>query len=220
MTMLGLDLFCGAGGITKGWQRAGFKMLGVDIDPQPNYPGDWFVQADVLSLSPEFLRRFDVICATPPCQLFVQGLKNFPNPPNEILNLIPATRALLTKAGVPWVMENIPGAPLRPDVRLGGWMFPELKVIRERWFECSFPIDTPAYRKPRGLLAKGFLSIAGNGTQKYCVDRGYRRATIANCSDAMGIDWMTRAEISQAIPPAYAEFIARAFLAKRARAAA
>lgn len=208
-----LDLFCGAGGATKGLQRAGFHVTGVDIKPQKNYCGDWFVQADATD-PPLELGSFDFIWASPPCQAFVQGLNNFDNDPVERVNLIPQTRAMLERSGVPYAIENVPRAPLRPDLKLNGWMFPDLKVIRERWFECSFPVLQPFGGRPRDLLARGYLSVAGGGTQKYCTDRGYPRATVDNVSAAMGIDWMTRLEMSQAIPPAYSEFIARAFLAQ------
>lgn len=208
-----LDLFCGAGGATKGLQRAGFHVTGVDIKPQKNYCGDWFVQADATD-PPLELGAFDFIWASPPCQAFVQGLNNFDNDPVERVNLIPQTRAMLERSGVPYAIENVPRAPVRPDLKLNGWMFPDLKVIRERWFECSFPVLQPFGGRPRDLLARGYLSVAGGGTQKYCTDRGYPRATVDNVSAAMGIDWMTRLELSQAIPPAYSEFIARAFLAQ------
>lgn len=209
-----LDLFCGAGGATRGLQRAGFHVTGVDIKPQKNYCGDRFFQADALE-PPVDLREFDFIWASPPCQAFVQGLNNYDNEPVERFNLIPQTRAMLQASGVPHVIENVPRAPIRPDLKLSGWMFPGLKVIRERWFECSFPVLEPCRTRPKGLLAQGFISVAGTGTQKWCVDRGYERATIGNCRRAMGIDWMSRKEISQAIPPAYSEFIARAFLAQQ-----
>lgn len=211
--MRAVDLFCGAGGATKGLQRAGFKVLGVDINPQPRYCGDWFVQADALSITPEFLNRFDFVWASPPCQAFVQGLNNYANKAAERFNLIPPARATLIASGRPWVIENVPRAPIRPDLKLNGWMFPGCRVIRERWFECSFPVLQPFGGRPKGLLARGFLSIAGRGTQKWCTDRGYERATVANCAKATGIDWMTREEISQAIPPSYSEYIASRFIA-------
>lgn len=212
-TLRALDLFCGAGGAGMGLHRAGFEVYGVDIAPQPRYPFT-FVQGD--ALRPPFdLSSFDFIWASPPCQAFVQGLNNFDNDPVERVNLIPQTRAMLERAGIPYAIENVPRAPLRPDLKLNGWMFPDLKVIRERWFECSFPVLQPFGGRPRDLLARGYLSVAGNGTQKYCTDRGYPRATVDNVKAAMGIDWMTRLELSQAIPPAYSEFIARSFFAQQ-----
>lgn len=107
------------------------------------------------------------------------------------------------------VIENVPGAPIRPDLKLNGWMFPELRVIRERWFELSFWCMAPSNDRPSGLLHQGYLSVAGTGIQQWMCDRGYR----FNADDAraaMDTPWMTRKELSQAIPPAYGEFIGRA----------
>lgn len=98
------------------------------------------------------------------------------------------------------------------DLKLDGWMFPELRVIRERWFELNLFVLAPPISRPAGLLTKGYLSVIGSGTPPYMVARGIRQ-TVADCRRAMCIDWMSRAELSQAIPPAYAEFIGRAALA-------
>ena len=206
-----LDLFCGAGGATKGLQRAGFHVTGVDIKAQPRYVGDKFLKGDALSLWP--LHSFRFIWASPPCQAHVRGLKNSPgyDRANHV-DLIDRTRDFLKRSRVPYVIENVPGAPIRPDIILDGTMFPELRVIRERWFETSWgELQLGRSSPPRGLLEKGYLSIAGTGIQKWCVDRGLR-FTAQQARDAMGIDWMTRKELSQAIPPAYSEFIGRAAL--------
>lgn len=203
-----LDLFCCAGGASMGLHRAGFDVTGIDRRPQPRYPFR-FIQADALH-PPVDLSSFDFIWASPPCQAHVRGLKNSPGYGDHV-DLIPQTRAMLIDSGVAYCIENVPGAPLNVSIKLGGWMFPELRVIRERWFELSFLCLQPSDPKPAGLLHKGYLSIAGTGVQKWCLDRGYT----FNADDArraMGIDWMSRAELSQAIPPAYAEFIGRAAL--------
>lgn len=220
MKLRALDLFCGAGGATKGLQRAGFHVTGVDIKPQPRYCGDIFIQTDALN-PPVDMCGFDFAWASPPCQRHVRGLRNSPNYSREShVDLIPQTRALLKASGVLFVIENVPGAPIRPDYRLNGTMFPPLRVIRERWFETSWRAFPVGGNPPRGMLAKGFLSIAGTGIQKWCLDRGMR-FNVADARAAMGIDWMTRKELSQAIPPAYSEFIGRAAIAQiqQARAA-
>lgn len=207
-----LDLFCCAGGASMGLARAGFDMTGVDIRPQPRYPFR-FVQADALGPLPFALSDFDFIWASPPCQRHVRGLRNSPGyDRDDHLDLIPQTRRLLKASGVPFVIENVPGAPIRADFKLHGHMFPGLRVIRERWFETSWAGFALTPSCPQGLLDQGYLSIAGTGVQKWCLDRG-QRFGVADARAAMGIDWMTRAELSQAIPPAYGEFIGRAALA-------
>jgi DNA (cytosine-5)-methyltransferase 1 len=140
-----------------GFARAGFEVVGVDIAPQPNYPFE-FWQADAL----EFLRDpghpgiwwddlYDAIHASPPCQAFTKAQKlRWRSHPD----LIAPTRRLLEATGLPYVIENVPGAPL---------------------------IDP--------VVLVGNFSDVGAGR------------------NAMGIDWMTRDELSEAIPPAYTELI-------------
>lgn len=199
MTLRALDLFCCAGGASMGLHNAGFEVVGVDIRPQPSYPF-MFVQAD--ALRPPFdLRDFDLVWASPPCQAHsktraIHG--------NEYEDLIPATRALLADHPMT-VMENVVGAPLEHAFTLCGTMF-GLRVIRHRLFEASFPVLVPPCGRHgptnshRGYSTGAeFVTVAGNN---------YRRIEGAA---AMGINWMkSRAELSQAIPPAYGEFIGRA----------
>jgi len=197
-----LDLFCGAGGSARGLQLAGFHVTGVDIKPQPRYCGDAFVQGD--ALNPPFgLSRFDFIWASPPCQAHsktraIAG-KLYPN-------LIPQTRDLLT--GHPFtVIENVPGAPLRKSFHLCGTMF-GLKVLRHRHFETSFLVLAPNCGRHGGTNSHRGYST---GAEFVCVaGNNYRRVEGAA---AMGIDWMrTRDELSEAVPPAYSEYIGKAAL--------
>lgn len=206
---IALDLFCSAGGMAMGLHRAGFDVIGVDIRPQPRYPFV-FVQAD--ALRPPFdVSRFDFIHASPPCQAYslARNMKSTKPAPD----LVADTRDLLESSGRPYCIENVPRAPLRRDrcIVLDGWMFPELRVIRERWFEVNFFALAPQVTRPRGLLTKGYLSIIGSGTPPYMKARGVRQL-VDDCRRAMGIQWMTRKELSQAIPPAYGEFVGRAAL--------
>lgn len=197
-----LDLFCCAGGASMGLSRAGFDVTGVDIKPQPRYPFT-FHQADAMTFP---LDGFDFIWASPPCQKFCalrtrEDLSGYPD-------LIEPIRARLLANGVPFIIENVPGAPIRHDLTLCGGMF-GLRSYRHRHFESSFPITQPEHHKHtmrvnrrgenrRVHWAKGgFLTITGDvGT--YCGP------------EAMGIDWMNGTEMSEAIPPAYAELIGRA----------
>lgn len=208
--MKALDLFCGAGGVSVGLQRAGFEVTGVDIRPQPHYRGGTFVQGDAMEYP---LEGFDFIWASPPCQRY-SSLARL-NPDKEYPDLIPACRARLEGAGTFYTIENVEGAPLRAPILLCGSMFPELKALkRHRLFEANFfmlspvcnhsvwswglPVSKSALR--RGRKRSRVVGVYG-GTQNNQPD-SVRKA-------AMGIDWMNRHELTQAIPPAYAEWIGR-----------
>jgi DNA (cytosine-5)-methyltransferase 1 len=203
-----LDLFCGAGGCAKGYQQAGFYVVGVDINPQPRYAGDEFYQADALEFVAQRGREFDVIHASPPCQAFSLATCYHGNQ-EEHADLITPTREMLDATGRPYVVENVPGAPVRRDLLLCGEMF-GLQLHRHRLFETgewlAFSLQHPRHR----------LRSAAHNCH---VAEGHTRlvaghfADLASASQAMGIDWMTRAELSQAIPPAYTEFIGRQLLA-------
>ncbi len=202
-----LDLFCGAGGAAMGYHRAGFDVVGVDINPQPHYPFE-FVQGDALQVA-EFLPqmaakdarwRFDAIHASPPCQAYSWSARRWDV---ERADLVPATRANVVAAGIPYVIENVPGAPLLEPAILCGRMF-GLALIRHRLFESSellWPL--PGHPRHVGLIGKGeAVTVAGHGGDNIKGNGGRRQKW-----EAMGIDWMTDVELNQAIPPAYTEWI-------------
>lgn len=197
-----LDLFCGAGGAAMGYYRAGFEVVGVDINPQPNYPFT-FMQANALDV--DEWSEFDAIHASPPCQSFTAYRRRGDGVGEGYLNLIPETRALLSETGLPYVIENVPGAPLEGPIQLCGSTF-GLDVRRHRLFESNWPlVGAPcnhAWQTPR-------FPPATNRVNKRCtVEVGaYRCAKLSPA--AMGVDWMTNDEISEAIPPAYTEYIGR-----------
>ena len=143
-----LDLFCGAGGVARGLMQAGFHVTGVDIEGQPNYCGDIFVQADALDyLATADLSRFDLIWTSPPCQKFT-SMRHAPGTKIH-LDLVAPTRELLQRSGKPWVIENVVGAPLVKPTRLCGSMFglraPDgAGLQRHRLFETSFPLAAPS----------------------------------------------------------------------------
>lgn len=201
-----LDLFCCAGGASMGYHRAGFDVVGVDIEPRPNYPFE-FVQADALEYLAEHGREFDAIHASPPCQAS-SALTKGTNKGLEYLNLIPATREALTAYNVPTVIENVQGSDLRRDVTLCGEMF-GLGVLRHRYFELDgWAVIQPAHLAHRGrtqgwrhgeYFDGPYLAVYGNGGGK---------GTVTEWQEAMGIDWTdVRKEIAEAIPPAYTEFL-------------
>lgn len=210
-----LDLFCGAGGATRGLQLAGFRVTGVDLKDQPRYCGDRFVRMDALSLGVVKLLGFDLIWASPPCQAHT-GLKVLHNAKRH-LDLIPQTRRLLRAAGVPYVIENVVGAPLDNPVMLCGTMFGlraqnGAELRRHRLFETSFPVLAPVCSHGHG----GVIGIYGGHYRDRRRKAGLVREApdfaAADARAAMGIDWMSGAELSQAIPPSYSEFIARQWL--------
>ena len=205
-----LDLFCGAGGAGMGLHKAGFDVVGVDIEPQRRYPFE-FVQAD--ALRPPFdLREYDFIWASPPCQAYSVASRGHRAAGKVYPDLIEPTRALLKSSGIHYAIENVVGAPLENAVQLCGTMF-GLKVFRHRLFELSFFMMSPQCSHAGKRIGTEYFSVAGgsgrwsnwNGAQ-YGISKG----TIAQWRAAMGIDWMIRREITQAIPPAYSEFIGRA----------
>ncbi len=204
-----LDLFCGAGGAAKGYADAGFEVVGVDIAPQPNYPYR-FIEDDAMrfmyeltSTGPGALSPYDAIHASPPCQAYSLVTPD----PSMHPDLIAPVRHLLEQAGLPYVIENVPLAPLRDPVRLCGSSF-GLDVMRHRKFETNFPIMVPPCAHG-GRPAKFDVYEHGQWYKSPWVKvygSGGGKAT-EHWADAMGIDWMTPAELTEAIPPAYTEHI-------------
>lgn len=198
-----LDLFCCQGGCTAGYQRACFKVRGVDKDDQPRYVGEEFVQSDALAYLDRIIKsgeidQFSAIHASPPCQPFA---KTKPLNRKDHPDLIEPTRDLLKLSGLPYVIENVPGAPLINPVRLSGQLF-GLMVDRERWFECSFDVPFVLLPSPRKAVKMGRRVSEGDVIQVV----GHF-SNVIYAQKAMGIDWMTGAGLAQAIPPAYAEYI-------------
>jgi len=200
-----LDLFCGAGGAAMGYHRAGFEVVGVDCRPQPRYPFP-FVRGD--ALRPPFdLRDFAVIHASPPCQAYTRAgkLREAQGGAPRCGDLLGPTRRLLEASGVPWVIENVEGAPLSgcPALVCGSAL--SLGVRRHRLFECSRLLFGTTCRHRRQGRPVGVYHRLGDD-----IPSGGRTAhTLEEAKDAMGIDWMTWEEIKEAVPPAYTEWIGR-----------
>jgi len=205
-----LDLFCKAGGASVGYHRAGFEVVGVDIKKQKRYPFE-FIQADALEVMQDldFLRSFDVLVGSPPCQThsITQHLRNAQGKSTDKIDLIPETRAAFIESGLPYVIENVPGAPLKDALILCGSSF-GLKVRRHRLFESTIPLTgLPCDHKGQGRPVGIYGSMRDN------IPQGGRTAhSIEEARDAMGIDWMLWGDLVEAIPPAYTEHIGRQLL--------
>jgi DNA (cytosine-5)-methyltransferase 1 len=226
-----LDLFCGAGGSAVGYDRAGFDVVGVDVKPQPNYPFR-FIQDDAIgfvfqlqedrSLAYE-IGRIDAIHASPPCQayssLVTMATEQRSNRDHTHPDLVDVTRDLLRATGLPYVIENVPGAPLIDPVMICGSAVglpvvatPEgpRQVRRHRLFETNWPLLVP----PCNHLHPALGTYGNGGRWKRTGRRGGYQGSAEECREGMGIDWTTRAEVAQAVPPAYTEHIGRQLLAR------
>ena len=205
-----LDLYCKAGGASKGYQLAGFEVVGVDIKKQKRYPFE-FIQADCLELMKDmdFLRSFDVIAASPPCQThsITQHLRNAQGRSTDKVDLIPQTREALIASGKPYVIENVPGSPLINPIQMCGSHF-GLKVRRHRRFESNLPIvGSPCNHKSQGK------PVGVYGSMRDEIPKGGHTAkSIEEAREAMGIDWMIWGELVEAIPPVYTKEIGKQLL--------
>jgi DNA (cytosine-5)-methyltransferase 1 len=211
-----LDLFCGAGGATTGYQEAGFCVVGVDIEPQPNYCGDVFLRADALELMTALAKdgalfcgpdltilTFDAIHASPPCQAYsplnAYNGKDYPD-------LVSQVRELLIATGLPYVIENVVQAPLLEPTILCGAMF-GLRLYRHRGFEVSFPLLAPGHpRHEAGCARNGYLPATG---QFMSIHGGkHSKAWQRKAAEEMDVPWMqTIPEVCEAIPPSYTKHV-------------
>jgi DNA (cytosine-5)-methyltransferase 1 len=203
-----LDLFCCQGGAGHGYRRAGFDVTGVDIAPQPRNPHR-FIQADALDYLEQFGDQYHAIHASPPCQAFTKAQRL---QANEHPDLIAPVRDLLRELGVPYVIENVEGAPLINPIMLCGTMF-GLRLYRHRLFECSFPVTPPLHgqhwlrqvKMGRKAGPQDILQPVGNFTG------------VDEAREAMGMPWANRDGLREAVPPAYTEFIGGYLMAAATR---
>ena len=229
-----LDLFCGGGGAAMGYHRAGFEVVGVDQMPQPRYPFG-FLQADVLKLDPAWVAEFDAIHASPPCQVHSR-ISVISGRQHLHVDHIDDTRALLQKSGKRWIMENVVGAPLHDPVMLCGTMFGletdcGAKLWRHRLFEANFWIGlvpqcqheranrciTVVGNHPRDH-SRRTITVTGSTPQMNVVrNRSRIQFPVNQARRAMGIDWLTMKGLSQAIPPAYTQWLGERLLGYVAR---
>jgi DNA (cytosine-5)-methyltransferase 1 len=196
-----IDLFCGAGGCSVGYHRAGFDVVGVDLHPQPNYPFE-FHQADALEFP---LDGFDAIHASPVCYLWSKMRDCRPGSKVDQPDLITPLRPRLQAAGVPYVIENVPGAPLRNPIQLCGSGF-GMPLQRHRWFESNVGLWGVPCAHGQNPWNPAYGHSTGRKRRRVPVI-GEWRVPAQLQHEAMGIDWMTLPELTEAIPPAYTELI-------------
>jgi DNA (cytosine-5)-methyltransferase 1 len=200
-----LDMYCGAGGAAMGYFLAGFDVIGIDIKPQPEYPFK-FIQANILQKQINW-KKFDAVHASPPCQTHsvtaaINGTKHH-HP-----NLIPYTRYLMQESQLPFIIENVPGAPLRDPFTLCGSMFglntQKYELKRHRLFESNIDVPIKSLHK---CGRKRAVSVMGHGG--IVRDNGKDVSPgFALCMQLMGMPWVRRYEaLAQAIPPAYTAWI-------------
>ena len=198
-----LDLFCGAGGASMGYAKAGYEVVGMDIKHGKRYPFE-YIRRDVMTLRPEDLEGFDLIHASPPCQTYsvTKHLRIAQGKSTNKQDLLGQVRSLLVVSEIPYVIENVKGAPLIDPVQLCGSAF-GLKVRRHRLFESSMELrGTDCHHKeqgkPVGIYGSMRDEIPGGG---------HTAKTMNEANQAMGIDWMIWGELVEAIPPAYTHYI-------------
>lgn len=215
-----LDLFCCAGGAAAGYYAAGFNVTGIDKEPRPNYPFEFF-QCDALEYLRDRGHEYDFIHTSPPCQLYSNSTASQRAAGKQYVDLVPATRDALIALGKPAVIENVMQAPLRRDLVLRGEMF-DLKVIRKRAFEfvnCTFTEQPPAFVK-KSIKEGTAVTVYGKagsfkrtghgfGKERLLVIPEWKLDTVRQTwAYAMGIQHYCRdTEIAESIPPAYTHFI-------------
>jgi len=209
-----LDLYCGSGGVTKGLLDAGFdEVVGIELDQNAikhfyKHPNATILTGNVLLTDVRFIREFDFVWSSPPCQKYSVATKQH-GTSEDHPDLVAPTRELLLAAGKPFVIENVPGAPIREDLMLCGLMVNLPLLRRHRVFEIhGFDVVQPEHPKHEGR----YITVTGNpgGVSTRDGDKG--RGSTDEWREAMGIDWMTGKRLREAIPPAYSEYIGRQFL--------
>lgn len=208
-----IDLFCKAGGCTKGYQRAGFYVVGVDNEPQPNYCGDEFYQADAFEFLSEHWQEFDAIHGSPPCQKYT-GMRNitisrFGSCSIDHPDLIEPTRQALQATGLPYIIENVKNSPLKTTAILCGASLGLKHVSRHRHFESNYFFFAPKCSCRKEKYTIGVYGQKPDGRRvSYKKNRLCRIARSLNeAQKLLQIDWMTWDEIKNAIPPVYTEYL-------------
>ncbi|MFI5977938.1 DNA methylase [Streptomyces sp. NPDC051452] len=218
-----LDAYSCIGGATRGYRLAfpGCRIVGVDREAQPDYCGDDFHQGDAIEFIRAHGHEFDFIHASPPCQGEGAPTKGTNARRNAVIGrtyprLIAPTRAALEATGRPYVIENVAGSEVRKDIRLCGEQF-GLAVLMHRYFELGrWTAVQPAHPRHRGRVRGWRHGEYHDGPYVAAYGAGGGKATVAEIRQAKGIDWSTdHLRLREALPPAYTEWLGRAFLDDR-----
>lgn len=221
-----LELFCCAGGSAMGYSYAGFEIVGSDIDPQPNFPFEFYQDdalhvLDVLNAGGEWngyvASDFAVVHTSPPCQRYSSATKLHRGAPEKHPDLIGPVRDRLVqwaeRTGGLWIIENVNRAPLREPIMLCGAMF-GLRTYRHRKFESNFPLEAPDH--PKHVVRAAKLGHIAEEGEFWCVGGHFGHR--ADAAKALGVEWMkTQREISECIPPAYTEYVGNQLIAELMR---
>lgn len=204
-----LDLFCGAGGCSVGYARAGFDVVGVDIEPHPDYPFPIAVgDAMEVLADADYLRTFDVVHASPPCPRY--SVATIPHgTSDQHPDLVGPVRDLLRASGVDWVIENVPGAPMPAATMFCGAAMGLKHIRRHRLFEASIPLWSPGC----ACDGRGTVSIFGHSGEDRRNNKVVGHVALDEAKQLLGVEWMTRrSDVSDAIPPNYTECVGWALI--------
>jgi len=201
-----LDLYCGGGGASYGYELAGWSVTGVDIYPQPKYKGT-FIQADALEYAKNHYHAFDAIHASPPCQAYSLASMQFRVSGKQYPDLIKATRELLKTTNLPYVIENVSNAPLHNPILLCGNMF-NIKTYRHRLFESNIKLNQPHH--PQHIIPNARMGRKPKNNEFIQYVGHFSGVKIVQ--EMTGLYWLGSKELSQSIPPQYTEYIGKQLL--------
>ena len=201
-----LDLYCGGGGASYGYELAGFDVVGIDKEPQPKYKGN-FIQADAIEYLKKHFNKFDVIHASPPCQAYSLASMQFREAGKTYVDLIDITRNELQKTGLPYIIENVPGSPLINPIELCGAMF-GMRTYRHRLFESNIKLTVPIHPKHINPNAK----MGRFPKDKEFIQYMGHFSGVRFVQEMTGLYWLGQKELAQSIPPQYTQFIGKQLL--------
>lgn len=202
-----LDLYCGGGGASYGYELGGWDVVGVDLNPQPKYRGK-FIQAEAIEFVKANYHKFDAIHASPPCQAYSMASMQFRQSGKEYVDLIEDTRRELIKTGLPYVIENVPGSPLIDPIELCGSMF-GMRTYRHRLFESNIELKCPPHPKHVSPNAKMGRPVKEGEFIQYV---GHFSG-VKLVQEMTGLSWLGQKELAQSIPPQYTKYIGEQLLA-------